>query len=141
MGIFLIQGHKGRGMLDPLFRDSISWTKCQGHIARQYRFRYLPSLKCCCRFIAAIDILILAVFFYAVIGIALAVLPLTASITLGVLHFYIAYSSLIVVVCMHSKLLSIDGASAYLPDTQSTEQVPTTGLYWVRDHLQTDSTL
>ena len=76
-----------------------------------------------------------------VIGIALAVLPLTASITSGVLHFYIAYSSLIVVVCMHSKLLFIDGASAYLPDTQSTEQVPTTGLHWARDHLQTDSTL
>ena len=40
---------------------------------------------------------------------------------------------------MGSKLFTINGTSVCALDALPTEQVPTTGLHWVRDQLQTDS--
>ena len=68
-------------------------------------------------------------------------LPLATSSFMGALHLEVAHSSFIDVVCMGSKLITIDGAS-YCPfNALPTEQVSTTGLHWVRVQLQTYGTL
>ena len=77
--------------------------------------------------------LIVAVYISVSCGTSQVTLPLAASSFVGALHLEIAYSSIIVVVFVGSKLFTVNWAGLCPFDAFPTEQVPTTGLHWVRD--------
>ena len=70
-------------------------------------------------------------------------LPLAAAFFVRAYHLEAANSSVIKGVCMESKSFTVDRTCAilYPYDTLPTEQVPTSGLHWVRDQIQTDGAL
>ena len=68
-------------------------------------------------------------------------LPLAASFFIGALHLEVKYSSLVEGIWICGEGFAIDRALFNAFNALSTEQVPTTGLHWVRDQLQTDGAL
>ena len=76
-----------------------------------------------------------------VVDISQVALPLTASSSVGALHLEVAYSSIVEEIRSCGEKLTIYRTFLNAFNTFPTEQVPTTGLHWVRDQLQTDGAL
>ena len=68
-------------------------------------------------------------------------LPQTSSLKIGALHFKATQSSSVEVVWSCGEVFTIDGALFDAFNALPTEQVPTSGLHWVRDQFQTDGAL
>ena len=82
-----------------------------------------------------------AYIFCVLLSISQVSLPVTSPLRVGTLHLEPTQSSLVEVVWSYTEPLTVNRASLYAIDAVSTEQVPTTGLHWVRDQLQTDGAL
>ena len=68
-------------------------------------------------------------------------LPQATCLRVGALYLEAPQSSSVEVVWSWGEVFTINGALFDAFDALPTEQVPTTGLHWVRDQLQTDGTL
>ena len=68
-------------------------------------------------------------------------LPVTSPLKVGALHYKTHQSSLVEMVWSCGEPFTVNRANLCPFDAVLTEQVPTTGLHWVRDQLQTNRTL
>ena len=76
-----------------------------------------------------------------ILSISQVSLPQTASLRVGALYIEAPQSSSVVVIWSCGEVFTIDGALFDAFNALPTEQMPTTGLHWVRDQFQTDGTI
>ena len=99
------------------------------------------ALHCVVTSFRAFDFLIVALLFRVSLSITQVSLPVTSLHRFGAFHLETPQSSLVKVIWSCCEAFTINGALANTFKALPTEQVPTTGLHWVRDQLQTDGTL
>ena len=94
-----------------------------------------PSLHLFCTPSVTPHHLILAHFSRVILSCPQLSLPLASLLRVGTQNSKVSQPSLVEVVRGFSEALAIDGAVLSADNALSTEQVPTTGLHWVRDQL------